>query len=81
MPNGIYSLFDQANWNVSDHDAEAGAAADSGSNDVLAGLIAINAGNLATATAAAVNVSPVTQVNLALDLDSIIDGDIGADIL
>ncbi|WP_230532583.1 hypothetical protein [Microvirga roseola] len=80
MSNGIFSLLEQGNWNISDHDATAGSAADSGGNFV-AGLIAINAGNLATATAAAVNVSPVTQINLGLDLDSIVDGDIGADIL
>jgi hypothetical protein len=81
MDNVISSLLKQGNWNVSDNDAEAGAGADSGGNDVIGGLLGINAGNLATATAAAVNVSPITQINLGLDLGAIIDGDLGADIL
>ncbi|WP_420393888.1 hypothetical protein [Acuticoccus sp.] len=77
--NAIQTLMEQANWNVSDNDASAGSQADSGGNDVAAGLIAVNAANLATATSTAVNASPITQINLGLDLDSIIDSD--ADVL
>lgn len=79
MPNTNLSFLQQGNWNFSDHDATSLAQAGTGGN-VLSGLIALNAGNLATATAAAVNVSPVTQVNLGLDLSSIIDGDINAEV-
>lgn len=81
MSNAITSLLDMGNWNVSDNDAIAGADADTGGNDVIGGLIGINAGNLATATAAAVNVAPITQVNLGLDLDALLDADLLADIL
>ncbi|HSP23619.1 MAG TPA: hypothetical protein VLQ65_00445 [Saliniramus sp.] len=80
MPNSNLSFLQQSNWNFSDHDATSLAQADTGGN-ILSGLIALNAGNLATATSAAVNVSPVTQVNLGLDLSSIIDGDVAADLL
>lgn len=79
--NSIFSLMEQGNWNVSDNDAIAGSTANSGGNDVIGGLIGINAANLATSTAAAVNVSPITQINLGLSLDSLIDSDIMADLL
>lgn len=81
MSNAIATLMDQGNWNISDNDAIAGSSASSGGNDVIAGLIGINAGNLATSTAAAVNVSPITQINLGLDLDALLDGDVAADLL
>lgn len=80
MSNSNLSFLQQGNWNFSDHDATSLAQASTGGN-ILSGLIALNAGNLATATSAAVNASPVTQVNLGLDLSSIIDGDITADVL
>lgn len=78
--NSILSFLQQSNLNFSDHDATAGAVANSGGN-FASGLIAINAANMATATAAAVNISPVTQVNLGLDIGSIADGDVITDVL
>lgn len=75
MPNSNLAFLQQANWNFSDHDATATAIANTGGN-VVSGLIALNVGNPAIATATAINVSPVTQINLGLDLSSIIDGDI-----
>lgn len=80
MPNSNLSFLQQSNWNFSDNDATSAALANTGDN-VVNGLIGLNAGNLATATSTAINVAPVTQVNLGLDLSSIIDGDLTADIL
>lgn len=65
----------QSNFNYSSHDAVSGSAANSG-NNVVAGVVAVNALNPANATAAAVNFSPVSQSNAALDVDSILDLDL-----
>ena len=75
MPNTLVSFLDQDNVNLGSNSAEAISAANSGGN-VLAGLVAINAGNPATATAAALNVAPVTQTNIAVDPDIIVDSDL-----
>jgi len=75
MPNTNLTTFAQSNFNFSDHDANAISAANSG-NNVVAGLVAVNAANPATSTAAAVNLSPVTQSNAALDTDAIFDPDV-----
>ena len=75
MPNTLVSFLDQDNVNLGSNSAEAISAANSGGN-VLAGLVAINAGNPATATAAALNVAPVTQTNIAIDPDIIVDSDL-----
>jgi hypothetical protein len=68
----------QGNINFSDHDANSPALANSGGNGVV-GVVATNAANPTTATSAAVNLSPVTQSNTALDLDVLNDMD-GIDI-
>ena len=75
MGNTNFTTFHQGNFNISDHDANAVSAANSGGN-VVAGLLAANLGNPATSTAAGVNVAPITQSNTALDLDSIVDPDL-----
>lgn len=64
----------QGNFNISDHDANSAAVANSGGNGV-AGLVALNAANPANATSAAVNLAPVEQSNTALDLDFLNDMD------
>lgn len=77
----LTTLFQQMNFNVGDNDATAGAIGDTGGNTVVGGLVAINAGNPANALATAINVAPVTQVNLGLDFDSIADNDFAFDVL
>ncbi len=79
MPNSLNSLFGQENLNQSLNIAHADSDADSGHNVVFGGLLAINAANPATSTAAAINAAPVTQSNVGFDLDSILDPD-GVDI-
>lgn len=79
--NTNFSQIIQGNFNQSSHDANAASAANSGGNGVVGGLIAINALNPATATAAAVNLSPVSQANVASNIDSIFDADTFVDIL
>ena len=76
MPNTHFSTFLQGIANVSDHDAGAISGADSGNNAVVGGLLAINAGNPAISTAVAVNLSPITQSNVGIDLDTVVDPDI-----
>ena len=76
MPNTTFSNFLQGIANFSDHDAGAISGADSGNNAVVGGLLAINAGNPAISTAVAVNLSPITQSNVGVDLGTIIDPDI-----
>ena len=79
MPNTLLSFLDQDNLNEGLNVANATSAANSGNNAVVGGLLAINAANPATSTAAALNIAPVTQTNLGFDLDSILDSD-GIDI-
>lgn len=79
MPNTLLNYLDQDNVNGGVNVAHAASVANSGNNAVVGGLLALNAGNPATSTAAAVNAAPVTQTNLAFDLDSIFDSD-GIDI-
>jgi hypothetical protein len=74
MPNTLLSLVDQDNINLGANVAHAASGANSGGN-LVAGLIAINAGNPATSTAAALNVAPVTQTNIAIDPDIVVDAD------
>lgn len=69
----------QSNFNYSDHDAESVSFANSGGNAVLGGLLAANALNPATATSAAINLSPITQANVGTDVDAI--ADLGIDLL
>lgn len=76
MNNLNWTSFYQKNFNYSDNDAVAASLADSGGNLVLGGLVGANILNPATSTAAGVNISPVTQSNLATDLDSILDAGI-----
>ena len=76
MPNTNFSTFLQGIANISDHDATAISGANSGSNTVLGGLVAINAGNPAISTAVAVNLSPITQSNVGVDLDTLVDPDL-----
>lgn len=64
----------QGNYNISDHDATSTAVANSGGNG-LAGLVALNVGNTAAANSAALNFSPVSQSNSAIDLDFLNDMD------
>lgn len=75
MSNTLLSFLDQDNVNVGANFATAFSGANSGGN-LVAGLIAINAGNPATSTAAALNVAPVTQANIAIDPDIIVDPDL-----
>lgn len=77
--NTNWSSIFQGNFNISDNDAVSGAQANSGGNLVAGGLLALNAANPATATSAAVNLSPITQSNLALNLATLFDND-GIDI-
>lgn len=79
MPNTNFSNYLQSNLNLSDHDANAVSAANSGGNAVVGGLLAVNAGNPAISTAVGVNLAPITQSNAVLDLDTIVDPD-GLDI-
>ncbi len=72
--NWLFSTIQQGNYNISDHDAVSAAQANSGGN-VVAGLVAINAANPATATSAAVNLSPIEQSNVALSFDTLFDND------
>ncbi|HSP23618.1 MAG TPA: hypothetical protein VLQ65_00440 [Saliniramus sp.] len=81
MNNLNWSSFFQQNANISDHDSTAASFADSGGNAVLGGLLAANVLNPATATAAGVNISPVTQANTAFDADSILAAALDADVL
>ena len=76
MPNMNYSTFLQGIANFSDYDASASSGANSGNNTVVGGLLAINAGNPAISTAVALNLSPITQNNVGVDLDTIVDPDI-----
>lgn len=71
----------QATMNESGHDATAAAAADTGGNSIMGGLLSLNALNPATSTAAGVNLSPITQANVGSDIDSILDADVFADLL
>ncbi|HSP23620.1 MAG TPA: hypothetical protein VLQ65_00450 [Saliniramus sp.] len=71
----------QANFNQSGHDSTAFGSTNSGGNAVLGGLIGLNALNPATATAAGVNLSPVTQANVGADVDSIISAEAILDLL
>ena len=75
MPNTNFSAFLQGIANISDHDASANSGANSGDNAVVGGLVAINAGNPAISTAVAVNLSPITQSNVGVDLDTLVDPD------
>lgn len=72
MNNMNWSNFFQQNANISDHDSTAASFADTGGNAVLGGLLGANILNPATATAAGVNISPVSQANTAIDADSIL---------
>jgi len=75
MPNTNYTTFAQTNANVSDHDAIATSTANSGAN-VVTGLLAVNLGGAATSTPTAVNISPISQSNTALDFDNLVDPDL-----
>lgn len=77
----LTTLLQQMNLNLGDNDASAGAIGHTGGNTVLGSLVAINAGNPANASAVAINVAPVTQVNLGFDFDSIADADLVLDVL
>ena len=79
MSNTLFNFLDQTNLNAGLNLAHATSGANSGNNAVFGGLVAINAANPATSTAAAINDAPVTQTNLGFDLDSILDPD-GIDI-
>lgn len=79
--NFNFSEMMQANVNNSHHSAPAVASAQSGGSDVVGGLIGISALNASTATAAGVNLSPVTQANVGSDIQSILDSDIFAELL
>lgn len=74
--NFNWTSFYQKNVNYSDNDAVAASLADSGGNLVVGGLVGANILNPATSTAAAVNLSPIAQSNLATDFDSILDAGI-----
>lgn len=74
--NTNWSSINQGNFNISNHDAISLAAADSGQNAVVGGLLAVNALNPATATSLAANVSPITQSNVAASVASLFDNDV-----
>ena len=76
MPNTLISFLGQGNFNGGINVADADSIANSGNNHVLGGLLAVNAGNPAVSTAAALNIAPVTQTNIAIDPDFIIDSDV-----
>ncbi len=75
MPNTLASLLNQQNVNLGGNIADAESDANTGEN-VVAGLLAINAGNPATSTAAALNIAPVTQTNIGVDPDIVVDADL-----
>lgn len=71
----------QANFNQSSHDAAGVSSANTGGNLVFSDLIGLNALNPATATSAAVNLSPVTQANVGTDISSIVSAEAVLDLL
>ncbi|WP_420393889.1 hypothetical protein [Acuticoccus sp.] len=73
--NTNFSYIPQGNVNHSDHDSPAAAMASGGGDQVVGGLIAANLLNPQTATAAGVNLSPVTQANVGSDIDALFDAD------
>jgi hypothetical protein len=73
--NWLQTSIQQGNFNISDHDASSVALANSGQNAVLGGLLAVNAANPATATSAAVNVAPISQSNVAVEVATLFDND------
>ncbi|MFN3687252.1 hypothetical protein [Salinarimonas sp.] len=77
--NQLQNLLPQANLVFSDNDAGAVAGANSGGN-IAMGLLALNAGNPALAVANAVNVAPITQVNLGFNFGALFDNDLGIDV-
>lgn len=76
-----WSVFEQMVFNDSGHNSSAAAGATSGENEIMGGLIAANLLNPATATAAGVNISPVTQGGVASDIDAILDPELLVDLL
>jgi hypothetical protein len=77
--NTIQNLLPQANFALSDNDAGASAGANSGGN-VAMGLLAMNIGNPAIATASAINIAPITQVNLGFNFGTLFDNDVAVDV-
>ena len=73
--NTNFTHIPQGNLNYSDHDSPAAAVANGGGDTVVGGLIAANVLNPQTATAAGVNLSPVTQANIGSDIDALLDAD------
>lgn len=81
MGNLNFSVFEQFNSNYSKHSSPAVSTSDSGDGEVVGGLIAASLLNTSTATAAGVNLAPITQANTASDLDGLLDPDVILDLL
>jgi hypothetical protein len=75
MANKSFGSFATGNLNISDHDANSLSLANSGSNSVLGGLLALSVGNPAISQALSIDLASISQENVALDLDS----DLGTD--
>ena len=75
MANKSFGSFATGNLNISDHDANSLSLANSGSNSVLGGLLALSVGNPAISQALSIDLASISQENLRLDFDS----DLGTD--
>jgi hypothetical protein len=70
MVNKPFGSLETGNLNLSDHDASSLSLANSGSNSVLGGLLALSVGNPAISQALSINLAPMEQGNIGLDFDS-----------
>jgi hypothetical protein len=75
MANKSFGSFATGNLNISDHDANSLSLANSGSNSVLGGLLALSVGNPAISQAVSIDLASISQENMRLDFDS----DLGTD--
>jgi hypothetical protein len=76
MANKSFGSFATGNLNVSDHDASSLSLANSGSNSVLGGLLALSVENPAISQALSIDLASISQENIWLDFDS----DLGTDL-
>jgi hypothetical protein len=75
MANKSFGSFATSNLNISDHDANSLSLANSGSNSVLGGLLALSVANPAISQALSIDLASISQENMRLDFDS----DLGTD--
>ena len=59
MANKSFGSFAMGNLNISDHDANSLSLANSGSNSVLRGLLALSVGNPAISQALSIDLAPL----------------------